>query len=108
MVAEPERQHHVARDQPAKFEPLAQALQHRQHDEAERLQRLDAVVEFDRFGENFRRTARDETRLILAARDTNQFDAAPSKPAADRIGIETRQLAETPDAPSRERVFYII
>ena len=103
MVAEPERQHHVARDQPAQFQPLAQALQHRPHHEAERLKRLDAVIEFDRFGENFGGTARDEPRGILAARDSNQLDAATPEPAADRVGIEPRQLAEAAD-PHRASV----
>src|SRR5208283_4159157 len=108
MTAHPERERDVAGDQAAERKPLGEPLEHRPHDESERLQVLDAVFKLDSFDEKLGAAARHERRVAATARKADQLDAATAQPRADRVGIKARQLAQPAHPPSGERGLQVV
>src|ERR1700722_16850052 len=108
MTAHPERERDIAGDHPAKEKPFGEPLEHRAHDESQRLQELDSIFELDSLDEKLGPAARYQLRLTAAARKTDQLDAATPQPRADSVGIETRELAQPAHPPSRKRGFQIV
>src|SRR3984957_1585233 len=108
MTAHPESERDIAGDHPAKRKPLGEPLDHRAHDESQRLQELDFVFELDSLDEKLGAAARHQRRMTATAREAHQFDAATSEPCADSVGIEARQLAQPAHPPPRECGFEIV
>src|SRR5271170_4594824 len=108
MTAHAERERDVARHQPAHRKPLGQPLEHRTHDESQRLQQLDAVFELDRLGEKLGAPPRYERRMTATARKADELDPATAQPRAHRIGIEPSELAQPAHPPPGERGLEII
>jgi hypothetical protein len=75
MTAHPERERDVAGDHAANRKPLGEPLEHRAHDEAQRLQKLDAVFELDGLDEQLGAAAGRKRRVDSAAREADQLDA---------------------------------
>jgi len=104
MTAHPEREREVAGHQPANRKPLGEPLEHRTHDESQRLQEARFRIRD--------RPSRRKTRrggAAPAARDCHRARGEPARrhdvPAAcrPRSGLRTRQLAE-PAHPHRASV----
>src|SRR5690349_21719428 len=108
MTTHPECEGDIARDESAQRKPLGESLEHRAHDKSKRFEVLNSIFEFDSFSEELGATARHQRRMTSAAREADQFHAAPAKPRADRVGTQSREFAESAHPPSRERSLEIV
>ena len=104
MTAHSERELEIAGDQAANRKPLGEPLEHRTHDESQRLQELDSVFELDRLDEKFGAAARHQRRMTATAREAYQLDASTPQPRADCVGHRTGANSPSRRIPHRASV----
>src|SRR5436853_406726 len=99
MVSQNQRDHHVAGNPPSHFKTLDQLLEHRVQDKAERLQILDAVVEFRRFRKGIDARQRAAARRASRSRSAHSASSrAPAYPSGKPLSTPAAATA-LPDMP---------